>query len=91
MDEQLYKDIRKISDDMIFVKTTLENMTKNQNEKFEALEEKQEARIKALEEKHDEKIKVANHRITDLEEQNKWLWRTVLAAVIVQLVSLFFR
>lgn len=91
MDEQLYKDIRRISEDMIFVKTTLENIVNNQDAKLEALEEKQETRTKALEEKHEEKIKVANHRIQDLEDQNKWLWRTVLAAVIVQVISLFFR
>ncbi len=30
----------------------------------------------------DEKIKVANNRISDLEEANRWLWRAVTGALI---------
>ncbi|MGL5676854.1 MAG: hemolysin XhlA family protein [Cellulosilyticaceae bacterium] len=80
MDEQLYKEIRKISEDMIFVKTTLENISNNY-----------EAKVRALDEKYEEKMKVANHRIEDLEDQNKWLWRTIIAAVIVAIIPFFLK
>jgi len=39
----------------------------------------------------DEKIKVANNRISDLEDANKWLWRavagTLISAVIAFLIN----
>lgn len=40
---------------------------------------------------YDEKIAVANHRITDLEEQNKWLWRTIVGAILAGIVAMYFR
>lgn len=30
----------------------------------------------------DDKIKVANNRIKDLEDNNKWLWRAIAGALI---------
>lgn len=40
---------------------------------------------------YDEKITVANHRIADLEEQNKWLWRTVVGAIIACIVAMYLK
>lgn len=39
----------------------------------------------------EDKIRVANHRIDDLEEHNKWLNRAVIGAIIVQVIVLFFK
>ena len=39
----------------------------------------------------DDKLKVANHRILDLEEQNKWLWRCIVGAVIAGVIAMYFR
>lgn len=36
-------------------------------------------------------LKVANHRILDLEEQNKWLWRCVAGAIIAGVIAMYFR
>lgn len=42
----------------------------------------------------EEKIKVANNRIADLEETNKWLWRaiagTIISAEIALLINIKF-
>jgi len=35
----------------------------------------------------DEKIKVANNRISDLEDANKWLWRAVAGALISAVIA----
>lgn len=35
----------------------------------------------------DDKIKVANNRIKDLEDNNKWLWRAVAGALISAVIS----
>lgn len=42
-------------------------------------------------ENQEEKIKVANNRIKDLEENNKWLWRAVVGAVIAGAIALLFK
>lgn len=35
----------------------------------------------------EEKIKVANNRIKDLEDNNKWLWRAVAGALISAVIA----
>lgn len=35
----------------------------------------------------DDKIKVANNRIKDLEDNNKWLWRAVAGALISAVIA----
>ena len=35
----------------------------------------------------DEKLKVANNRISDLEDANKWLWRAVAGALISAVIA----
>lgn len=47
-------------------------------------------KIKLKQENTDEKFKVANHRISDLEGDVKWLWRTTIGAVIVAAIGFFF-
>lgn len=47
-------------------------------------------KIKLKQETTDEKIKVANHRIQDLEDTNKWLSRTSIGALITGFVGLLF-
>ncbi len=39
----------------------------------------------------EDKLKVANHRILDLEEQNKWLWRCIAGAIIVGVIAMYFK
>lgn len=40
---------------------------------------------------YDERVNVANHRITDLEEANKWMWRAIAGAIIVGVVAMYFK
>ena len=61
------KDIQDIRERLIKIETMLENYNKNTDLKLSSVEEK---------------IAVANHRIADLEDSNKWLWRTALGAII---------
>ena len=39
----------------------------------------------------EDKLKVANHRILNLEEQNKWLWRCITGAIIAGVIAMYFR
>ena len=38
-----------------------------------------------------EKLAVANHRISDLEDNNKWLWRTTFGAIITSAIAILFK
>lgn len=38
----------------------------------------------------DEKIRVANHRIADLEDTIRWLWRTVIGALATGAIGILF-
>ena len=38
----------------------------------------------------DEKIRVANHRIADLEDTIRWLWRTVIGTLATGAIGLLF-
>ena len=40
---------------------------------------------------YDERVNVANHRIADLEEANKWLRRAIVGAIIVGVVAMYFK
>lgn len=68
--------LQEIREDIVFIKTTLTNITTNLDLKLVNLEEK---------------IKVANHRIDDLEDQNKWLWRSVVGTVIAGVIALILK
>lgn len=65
--------IQDIKERLVKIEVLLENMVSANDLKMNALEEK---------------IKVANHRITNLEETNKWLWRTVGGAFIAGGISI---
>lgn len=39
----------------------------------------------------EEKIKVANHRISDLEDTIKWLWRAVAGGIVAGAIALLFK
>lgn len=56
-----------LKEDIIIIKETLKNMVTTNELKLIAVEEK---------------LKVANNRIKDLEENNKWLWRAVATSII---------
>lgn len=90
MDDQMYLEIRKIGEDIVFVKTTLDNMAKNNDSRLEAMEKNNAVQLSNLEQKFEDKIKVANHRIEDLEDQNKWLWRTIGGSIIGVIISVIF-
>lgn len=38
----------------------------------------------------DDKIRVANHRISDLEDTIRWLWRTVIGALATGAIGILF-
>ena len=70
------KDVQEIRERLIKIETLLENYNKNTDLKLSSVSEK---------------IAVANHRIADLEDSNKWLWRTALGAIITGAIAILFR
>ena len=68
--------IYEIRENVVEIKTNLDNIVKNTDLKFQLMEEK---------------VKVANNRIHDLEEANKWLWRASAGAVIGYVVAFFIK
>lgn len=59
--------IYEIRENVVEIKASLKSIVENTDLKFQVQEEK---------------IKVANNRIKDLEDTNKWLWRAVAGAFI---------
>lgn len=68
--------IPEIRERLVKIEIMLENITNTNNLKLETVEEK---------------IKVANNRIKDLEDNNKWLWRAVAGALISAVVAFFIK
>lgn len=68
--------IQDLKEDIIIIKETLKSMVATNDLKLITLEEK---------------LKVANNRIKDLEENNKWLWRAVVGAIIGGAIALLFK
>ncbi|EKQ57206.1 MULTISPECIES: hemolysin XhlA family protein [unclassified Clostridium] len=65
--------IQEIKERLVKIETLLENMSKTDELERKVIEEK---------------IKVANNRITDLEDANKWLWRTVLGSFLTGAIAI---
>lgn len=65
-----------LKEDIIIIKETLKSMVSTNELKLVALEEK---------------LKVANNRINDLEENNKWLWRAVASSVVSVVIALLLK
>lgn len=65
-----------LKEDIIIIKETLKNMVTTNDLKLDTLEEK---------------LKVANNRIKDLEDNNKWLWRAVVGAIIGGAIAFLFK
>lgn len=63
--------IYEIRENVVEIKATLKSIVENTDLKFQIQEEK---------------IKVANNRIRDLEENNKWLWRAIAGTLITSVV-----
>lgn len=59
--------IQEVRESLIEIKGLLKNMNDTNELKLKNFEEK---------------IKVANNRISDLEDANRWLWRAVAGALI---------
>ena len=68
--------LQEIKEDLASIKTSLDNIMPTVDLKLGAIEDK---------------LKVVNHRILDLEDQNKWLWRAVVGAIIGCLVAMYFK
>ncbi|MDK0666944.1 hemolysin XhlA family protein [Clostridium perfringens] len=68
--------IQDIRENIIELKLSIENFIDTNDLKMQILEEK---------------IKVANNRIADLEEGNKWLWRAIVGAVISAVIAIFIK
>lgn len=64
--------IYEIRENVVEIKATLKSINENNDLKFQMV---------------DEKIKVANNRILDLEENNKWLWRAIVGACITSIIA----
>ena len=62
-----------IRENVVEIKTTLRSIVENTDLKFQ---------------NHAEKIKVANKRISDLEDTNKWLWRAIAVSLIGAVMAL---
>lgn len=58
------------------IETLLENMNQTDDLKDKVLEEK---------------IDVANHRISDLEKNSTWLWRTIAGSLIAGIITLLIK
>ncbi|WP_315074053.1 hemolysin XhlA family protein [uncultured Clostridium sp.] len=65
--------IQEIRERLIKIETLLENIPKSINLQLDNLEEK---------------IKVANHRIDDLEDTIKWLWRTLAGSFLTGAIAI---
>lgn len=77
------ENIQEIKERLVKIETLLENMSKTDCLERELIEEK----IKLQE----EQIKVANKRIKDIEENQRWTWRTIVGALIVGAIGLLYK
>ncbi len=68
--------LQEIKQELIRVKTLLEELPKTVDLKLKLYEEK---------------ISVVNHRIKKLEDTNTWMWRAIAGAVIVAIVAMYFK
>ena len=68
-----HETIQEIKERLVKIEVLLENMSNANDLKLLAL---------------DEKIKVANHRIEDLEDTIRWLWRTLAGGIATGLIGL---
>ncbi|MBY7009572.1 hemolysin XhlA [Clostridium botulinum] len=67
--------IQDIRDRLTKIEGLLENIKNTNDLKLENMEEK---------------IKVANHRIGDLEDTIRWLWRTLVGGIAAGLIGMLF-
>lgn len=67
--------IQEVRETVIEIKGILKNMNDTNDLKLKNFEEK---------------IKVANNRIADLEDTNKWLWRAIAATLISTVIAFIF-
>lgn len=70
------KALQEIRENIVLIRSTLENMVETTELKMQIYEEK---------------IKVANNRIKDLEDNNKWVWRAIAGAMIAGAIALLFK
>ncbi len=64
--------IQEVRESLIEIKGLLKNMNDTNELKLKNFEEK---------------LKVANNRISDLEDANRWLWRAVAGALISAVIA----
>ena len=65
-----------IRERLIKIETMLENQSKTSDLKLDT---------------YSEKLKVANQKISDIEDNIAWLWRTSLGAIITCAIAIIFR
>ena len=70
------KALQEIRENIVLIRSTLENMVETTQLKMQIYEEK---------------TKVANNRIKDLEDNNKWIWRAIAGAMIAGAIALLFK
>ena len=64
----------------------LESMATSVNRLVDKLDESDDIAKEAL-----QSTRSAHHRLNEVQDNQKWLWRTVLAAVIVGAISLLYK
>ena len=70
------KALQEIRENIVLIRSTLENMVETTELKMQIYEEK---------------IKVANNRISDLENSNTWLWRAIAGALISSVIAFLIK
>ena len=56
-------------------------------EKIKNANKTNDLKLESIKENLEEKIKVANNRLKDLEDSNKWLWRAVAGGLITAAIT----
>lgn len=81
-DQEMSRVLSDIRERMVRVETKIDTMT----DVRDTADEAKDTANKAL-----ESSKSAHHRLNELADNQKWLWRTVVGAVIVGVISLLWK
>lgn len=75
--------IQEIREKLVKIEALLESMKKTDELERKILEGKLTLQ--------EEQIKVANKRIKDLEDNQRWTWRTIVGAIIVGAIGILYK
>lgn len=75
--------IQEIREKLVKIEALLESMSKTDELERKILEGKLTLQ--------EEQIKVANKRIKDLEDNQRWTWRTIVGAIVVGAIGILYK